>query len=497
MVGTVLDRLQQEGEQDTLVVYMGDNGFQWGEHGLVDKSFPYTESVNVPLVVRYPPVTIPDSTDSRLVQNIDLTPTALKIANLTTNRNPPLDGLSLFDPINSRSRLLFEYENHFAYPNTDPFRNWASTRTATYQYIESYEEDGVTVAFREYYDLVNDPDERFNLYGPDGQPYSGDDLGTPAQSPSDLSTQLRLDRLCTGTQCPPGPGAPPAATDTQAPSVEVSEPTASSYVCCRVKLMAKALDNLGVSGVHFEVDGTPVGPEIAEDPFTTIWDTSGVSLGQHVITAVAEDAAGNTRASPGVTVNLSAMDVQIDNGPGNVAGKPDSGDTITFSYGRPISPGTVALGWNGVKPTSCAPPAPPGCVSVGILNDDKYDPNGTDSLAIYKDPERLVTDPLNQKLTSLGSMDLAWDTYVGATSSFTRSPMELVNGGTAVRITLGNGSVSAAGHNEVGTVKWSASGEVKDTSNSPFCVNCTVFESVIPWVDPIGGGTIDDEDREF
>ena len=71
-----------------------------------------------------------------------------------------------------------------------------------------------------------------------------------------------------------------------------------------------------------------------------------------MITAVAEDAAGNTRASPGVTVNLSAMDVQIDNGPGNVAGKPDSGDTITFSYGRPISPGTVALGWNGAEPMS-------------------------------------------------------------------------------------------------------------------------------------------------
>ena len=157
-------------------------------------------------------MTIPDSTDSRMVENLDLTPTALKLAGLTTVRSPAIDGLSLFDPANVRSRLLFEYENHYSYPDTDPFRNWASTRTATYQYIESYAEDGVTVVFREYYDLVNDPDQRFNLYGPDGEPGGGDDLGTPAAVASrSFRDQLREDRLCVGSQCPPGPGAPSSA----------------------------------------------------------------------------------------------------------------------------------------------------------------------------------------------------------------------------------------------------------------------------------------------
>ena len=106
--------------------------------------------------MRYTPVTIPGSSDSRLVENLDVAPTALKAAGLTTNRTPAIDGLSLFDPANSRSRLLFEFSNHQAFPLTDPFRNWASTRTTTYQYIESYAEDGVTIVFREYYDLVND-----------------------------------------------------------------------------------------------------------------------------------------------------------------------------------------------------------------------------------------------------------------------------------------------------------------------------------------------------
>jgi hypothetical protein len=497
MVGTVLKHLQDRGEQDTLVVYIGDNGLQWGEHGLVNKSFPYTESVNVPLIVRYPPVTIPGSTDSRLAENIDLTPTALRLAGLTTTHNPPIDGLSLFDPANVRNRVLLEYENHFAYPNTDPFRNWASTRTSTYQYIESYAEDGTTVVFREYYDLVNDPGERFNLYGPDGQPGGGDDLGTPAQSMEQLSDQLRRDRLCVGTQCPPGPGALASATDTTPPTVQVIQPSQTSYECCRVKLAARALDNLGVASIQFQVDGAPVGPVITEDPFSTNWDTTGVPQGQHVVTAVGTDAAGNQTTSAGVTVNLSGMDVQAENGPGNVLGKPDSGDTITYSFGRPINPSTVRLGWDGTRPISCTAPAPPGCVTLGVLSNNRYDESSTDSLQIFKDPERGASDPLNKQLTSLGKVDLAASTYVGQTTSFLRSPMELVNGGTAVRVTLGSGATSTSGHREIGTMQWTVPSEVHDNSNAPFCIGCTVWESVIPWVDPISGDTIDDEDREF
>jgi arylsulfatase A-like enzyme len=496
MVDAVTKRLQDRGEQDTLIVFMGDNGQLWGEHGLINKSFPYTEAVHVPLVVRYTPLTVPGSTDSRLVHNIDLMPTALKLSGLTTTRSPALDGLSLFDPANVRSRMLFEYANHYAYPDTDSFRNWASTRTTTYQYVESYAEDGVTVTFREYYDLVNDPDQRFNLYGPDGDAGGGDDLGTPAQTVAQLSDQLRRDRLCVGSQCPPGAGALASATDQTPPSVEVTQPAASSYVCCRVKLTAQALDNMGVDGIQFKVDGTPVGSEIAEDPFQVIWDTTGVPLGQHVVTAVARDAAGNQTTSPGVTVNLSQMDVQVENGSG-VARKPDSGDTITYTFGRPINPNTVVLGWTGTKPVNCTAPAPPGCVTAGIIADDRYDALGTDSVTIFKDPQRTAIDPLNQKLTSLGTVDLGDDTYMAATASFLRSTLELVNGGTAVRLTLGEGSIAAGPSNEGTTAKWAVTSEVRDTSNAPFCVSCRVFESIVPWFDTIGGVTVDDEDREF
>ncbi|PWU19328.1 MAG: hypothetical protein C5B48_13705 [Candidatus Rokuibacteriota bacterium] len=497
MVGTVLKKLQTDGEQDTMVVYVGDNGFEWGEHGILDKQVPYTDAVHVPLIVRYPPITIPGTVDSRLAANIDIAPTALKLAGLSTDRNPPIDGLSLFDPTNNRNRLLLESWN-LTYPETDPYRAWASTRTPTYQYIESYNEDA-TVSFHEYYDLVNDPDQQFNCYGPDGQPGGGDDLCSVPIPLQQLHDQLFADRLCVGTQCPPGPGAPAGTTDTTPPAVQMTQPTQSGYVSGVVKLKARALDNFGVTSVQFMVDGSPVGPPATIDPPSGLWDTTGVPPGQHSISAVATDAAGNQSESAPVTVNLSSMDVQVNNGSGTRS-KPDTGDTITYSFGRPVNPGTVQLGWNGTKPVSCAAPAPPGCVTVGVIADDKFavsPPDTDDTIKIFKDPSRTATDPLNQQLTSLGLVDTGSPVYVGATGSWLQSPMELVNNGTAVQVTLGNGSVQTSPHPGGATMLWAASSAVRDTFGAPFCVNCTVFESVFPWVDPNTQQTINDEDPEF
>lgn len=39
-------------EKNTIVVLMGDNGFMFGEHGLIDKRNAYEESMRVPLVAQ-------------------------------------------------------------------------------------------------------------------------------------------------------------------------------------------------------------------------------------------------------------------------------------------------------------------------------------------------------------------------------------------------------------------------------------------------------------
>lgn len=54
-IGTVLDYLKANNLQDnTMVIYMGDNGFSWGEHGLIDKRHFHEESVKVPFLVYAP-----------------------------------------------------------------------------------------------------------------------------------------------------------------------------------------------------------------------------------------------------------------------------------------------------------------------------------------------------------------------------------------------------------------------------------------------------------
>ena len=176
---------------------------------------------------------------------------------------------------------------------------------------------------------------------------------------------------------------------------------------------ADALDNLGIAGVQFKVDGSPVGPEVTEDPYTTIWDTTGVRAGQHMITAVARDAAGNLGTSPGVVVNLSGMDVQIENGTGTRSASPTpatrsripSGDRSTRTRSR--SAGAAS------SPRAAPRRRRPAASRSGSSPTTATTRSGTDSIVLYKDPQRTATDPLNQKLTSLGSLDLAVDTYVG------------------------------------------------------------------------------------
>ena len=271
MVGTLLDELEAKGEQDTLVLFIGDNGFLWGEHGLTGKSVPYKDSVRVPLLMRYPPVTTPGQTDTRIVSNIDLMPTALGLAGISPQAgDPSIDGQSLIGTTTPRQRIHTEYYEHDAV--------WAATRAPDdYLYIEHYEADGETVANREYYDLEVDPYELTNLYGPDGQPGSGDDLGTPDYPLGQLEDRLTRDRLCEGAECPPGPGN--GATDMRPPRTLVTAPALNSTVCCRVMLKAEAMDNFGVDRVEFKVDGNLIGTDSSR-PYSVLWENTDAVCGR-------------------------------------------------------------------------------------------------------------------------------------------------------------------------------------------------------------------------
>ncbi len=82
-VGRILDRLDELGlATNTMVIFLGDNGFYLGEHGLDDKRTLYEESLRVPMLVRYPRVIPQAAARDELVANIDIAPTILDFAGL-------------------------------------------------------------------------------------------------------------------------------------------------------------------------------------------------------------------------------------------------------------------------------------------------------------------------------------------------------------------------------------------------------------------------------
>ena len=93
--------------------------------------------------------------------------------------------------------------------------------------------------------------------------------------------------------------------DITAPSVIVTAPAAGATVSGLITVSATASDDSGVAGVQFQVDGVNVGAEDTAAPFSLSWSTASVPNGQHAVTAVARDAAGNSTESAAVDVNVA------------------------------------------------------------------------------------------------------------------------------------------------------------------------------------------------
>lgn len=164
-VGRVLKWLEDNGQLDnTMVVYMGDNGFSFGERGLIDKRHMYEESMRVPLLVRCPALIKPGTVLTQVVQNVDIAPTLLDWAGLP--KPAPMQGNSFLPLLRGeltgtpghpwRDRAFYEYYWEADFPQTPTM---FGVRTDRYKYIFNH---GVWDA-NELYDLQTDPMEVNNL----------------------------------------------------------------------------------------------------------------------------------------------------------------------------------------------------------------------------------------------------------------------------------------------------------------------------------------------
>ncbi len=113
----------------------------------------------------------------------------------------------------------------------------------------------------------------------------------------------------------PNHSVPPP--DTAAPTVAISNPASGSTLSGTNTVSANASDNVEVRGVQFKLDGSDLGGEDIQAPHSASWDTTSVADGNHTLTAVARDAAGNTTTSEpiSVTVDNTAPVATIDSAP--------------------------------------------------------------------------------------------------------------------------------------------------------------------------------------
>ena len=160
-IGRLMEFLAEEGlDESTLIIYMGDNGFTWGEHGLIDKRNFYEPSVRIPLLAYCPEIIPAGSVVEQMVQNIDIAPTIMAACGL--EKAPQMCGESFLPLLRGervdhwRDRIFYEYYWEYAFPQTPTV---FGVRTDRYKYIRYH---GIWDT-NEFYDLQNDPYETVNL----------------------------------------------------------------------------------------------------------------------------------------------------------------------------------------------------------------------------------------------------------------------------------------------------------------------------------------------
>jgi N-acetylglucosamine-6-sulfatase len=193
-VKKIMKTLRRTGAiKNTVVIFLNDNGFFFGEHRLASrlasdqggqfepKIVPYEEAYRVPLIVRAPPRIRAERGPTKValpVANIDIAPTVLDLANARPCRRKHGHGCRLIDGTSfapvlrgaesnfpADRALMVEYHGR----GNLPVCVYDGIVTPTDTYVEHTEvrlpEGGCVPADeREHYDLIDDPFQLQNLF---------------------------------------------------------------------------------------------------------------------------------------------------------------------------------------------------------------------------------------------------------------------------------------------------------------------------------------------
>ncbi len=162
-LGRILDFLDSSRlAQDTIVIFTADHGEQHGSHNLINKMAPYNESVNVPLIVRWPGHTEAGSVRDDIYSGLDHMPTLCALAGL--NAPETADGIDMSEAVlgargaDREPALMMNYSSHWDYFQTQTlWPEWRAVRDPQFTYIKWLS------GKEELFDNLEDPYQMRNL----------------------------------------------------------------------------------------------------------------------------------------------------------------------------------------------------------------------------------------------------------------------------------------------------------------------------------------------
>jgi N-acetylglucosamine-6-sulfatase len=165
-VGMIFEALERTGAlDDTFILFLGDNGYFFGEHGLgPERRFAYEEGIRAPFIARFPQRIAAGMRLRDLVICQDIAPTIIELAGGKPGAH--IQGRSLMPLFRGkragwRRSVLLEYWAENAYPWLVNM-TYKAVRTRRYKYIR-WVNRGRNGELDELYDLEKDPYEIVNV----------------------------------------------------------------------------------------------------------------------------------------------------------------------------------------------------------------------------------------------------------------------------------------------------------------------------------------------
>ena len=219
-------------------------------------------------------------------------------------------------------------------------------------------------------------------------------------------------------------------------------PSGVSTVTGNVNSVDTGQTTAALASGSFSICGTSYGYRTA-----ALTANATLSAGTYSYSLTSSDAAGNNGTDTGFTVVVdntapTASDIQTSNVGGGTLGKPEAGDTVTFTFSETMDANSLVSAWCGASSTVTVR------IADGGIGNDTH----------------TVRNSANTAQLPLGSVNLSRTDYVLATRDFTSSTM--VMSGSTIVITLGTASGATTTAAVTGAMVWTPSSSALDAAGN-------------------------------